>query len=163
MSNSHDCAKGQAYHEAGHVVFGFLARKRLRSVEIRHGDHQDGGRAEWDATLPRTGPLQLDQIKPECLILLAGHEVEQWFYPPPADQSYAHSSDWAQVTERFNRVSNTSEQEYKSKWIAEIRDTLQREDVRRAIESVAKRLLESSSLSAEEAITLVRAHLGDKR
>lgn len=157
--SSDSSLKGQAYHEAGHVVFGVLAGKRLRRVEIGLGDSQADGCAQWDRSLRPEGVLALEQIKPECMTLLAGCVVEDWYCPPPADDYSSHYSDLAQVTEFFRCVPNGSEEEYRPLWIEEIRKALRQDEVKRAIESVAERLFDARSLTGEEATTLVREHV----
>lgn len=159
MSDSPVSPEGQAYHEAGHVVIGILNGKRLRSVKIRQGEMEANGCTEWEVELPKDGPLVLDHIKRHCLTLLAGHEAQLLFRPTSLTCYSSHFNDLAQVTILCERVDKTTESTHKDVWVEEIRATLKRGDVGRAISTVAGRLLEASSLTGEEATTLAYLHL----
>jgi hypothetical protein len=151
--------EGQAYHEAGHVVFGIRMGKALRSVKIRQGESQANGCTEWELDLPKDGPLILGQIKPTCFTLLAGHETQLEFQPDSLTCYSSHFNDLAQATKLFDRVDKTAERTHKDVWVKEIRKTLKQYDVRSAISAIADRLLKSTSVSGEEATNLAREHL----
>lgn len=151
--------EGQAIHEAGHVVFGVLYGKRLRGVKIRQGEVQADGITEWENDIPHEGALKLERIKPTCLVLFAGHEAQLLFQPDSITYYASHYNDRGQASKLFGRVSQLAEAEHLETWIAEVRDTLRLENVRRAILAVAQALLENSSLTGEQASEIARQNL----
>ncbi len=133
--------RGEAYHEAGHVVIGVLVGKHVEFVNLdaKQEDGTPGAFVRWTAGVPPTIPLPIADAFREGVTLVAGYEAQDHF----ARETFENQSDWSDRADVTNtaRKAGLDEKSFDNRCRKRAKEMLKEPKVRMAIELVAQKLM----------------------